>query len=82
MYAGSTKNSRKPGKEINRIKISKALETMRKAQIKGALINNQHVNRVCEDLMENDREFKAQFGKQHLMQLYAHDKEPKEWSSL
>ena len=65
-YAGPTSKHRKQAKVVNRIKISRALETMRKAQIKGSLLKNQNVNKVCEDLMENDREFKAEFGKQHL----------------
>lgn len=51
---------------------------MRKAQIKGSLLKNQNVNKVCEDLWENDREFKAEFGRQYLAKLYSHNRDPAE----
>ena len=46
-YAEPTEKVRNNHGEVNRIKISRALETMRKAHIKDSLVKNQNVTEPC-----------------------------------
>ena len=50
-YQEPIQAQRKLSKEINRIDMARALETMRHAQLKQGRMNKQNVNRVCEDLL-------------------------------
>ena len=43
---------------------------MRKAQIKDSLMKNSGVERVCQELLETDRDFSHGVGKQYLDKLY------------
>ena len=58
-----TANYQKPAKEVNRIKLSKAIERVRQEQIKQSLIKNSNVSIVAESLItdlqyRDDKEFK------------------------
>ena len=46
---------------------------MRQAQMKDALMKSKGVERVCQDLLETDREFSHGVGKHYLEKLYILD---------
>lgn len=53
---------------------------MRKAQIKEALLKNLNGYQVCEDLIQNDKEFRVAIGKPHLEKLYNNGNEDRHLS--
>ena len=53
--------------------MTRAFESMRKAQILDSLSKKYSLNSVCQYLMESDKDFEQKVGKVHLLPIKGRD---------